>query len=176
MLLSLVAARCQSNPAPPPLENTAESSTPSPTASPAEVAPTLPAEAKGTSETAAKAFVRHYIELTNHAMATGDTEPLAAASDPACESCNAIINRITGVYAAGGSIESHGWRIGSIQAVPGEARRRPVFDLGIAMSSQRVKEDEKADPQAFDGGRLPATFTLKRQDGTWKVLQWERAA
>ena len=62
--LVLVLAGCGSDnpkPAPP------ETSSASPSASPSVVAPTMPAEAKGTGPEAAKAFVRHYIASLNYA-------------------------------------------------------------------------------------------------------------
>ncbi len=80
-LSAAVLAGCQSNPKPPPLDDAAASSPP-PTASTTKPAPTLPAEAKGTSEAAAKAFVRHYIALINYAMATGDAECTRQAEPP----------------------------------------------------------------------------------------------
>ena len=56
--LVLLLASCGSdNPKPSP----PASSTASPSASASVVAPTMPAEAKGTGPEAAKAFVRHYL-------------------------------------------------------------------------------------------------------------------
>lgn len=172
----MVLAGCQSNPEPPPLESASGSPSPSATESPTPAAPTLPAEAKGTSEAAAKAFVRHWIEVLNYAMATGDTAPLSALSDPDCSSCAAVVERIESVYESDGSIVSNGWHVRSIQAVPMQPRARPKFDLGLSMSRQRVKEDGSAKPRFFKGGRLPATFSLGRHDKSWLVLNWERAA
>jgi hypothetical protein len=171
---ALAMAGCQANPAPPPLESTSSSPTPSP--SPTITAPTLPAEAQGTSKAAAKAFVRHYIALMNHAVATGHVNPLSDASDPGCSSCAAVVQQVDSVYNAGGSIESEGWQIASIRPVPGTPRARPQFDVGLLMSPQNVIEHSGADVTTYDGGKLPASFTLIRQGSEWRVLGWERAA
>jgi hypothetical protein len=169
-----VLSGCQANPAPPPMESTSISPTPSP--SPTAAAPTLPAEARGTSQAAAKAFVRHYIALMNHAVATGESTALSDANDPECSSCAAVIERVDSVYRAGGSIRSDGWRVTSIRPVPGVPRTRPQFDVGLTMSPQRVVEHQGAEATTYEGGKLPATFTLVRQGNDWVVLAWERAA
>jgi hypothetical protein len=171
---ALVLVGCQANPAPPPLESTSTSPTASPT--PTAAAPTLPVEAQGTSKAAAKAFVRHYIALINHAVATGETTSLLEASDPECSSCEAVIERVDNVYSAGGSIRSEGWRVMSIRPVPGVPRTQPQFDVGVSMSPQRVVEHQGAEVTIYEGGKLPATFTLVRPGSEWLVLAWERAA
>jgi hypothetical protein len=171
---ALALAGCQANPTPPPLASTSTSPTPSP--SPAIAAPTLPAEAQGTSKAAAKAFVRHYIALMNHAVSTGESTALSDASDPECLSCTAVIERVDDVYSEGGSIRSDGWRVTSIRPVPGVPKVRPQFDVGLSMSPQRVVEHQGAEVTTYEGGKLPATFTLKRQGTEWLVLAWERAA
>lgn len=167
-------AGCSSNPEPPPLEGA--SAAPSATPTPTEVPPELPIEAKGTTAASAKAFVRHYIDLINYATASGDTAPLATAGASMCVSCNNVIDKIDRVYRAGGSIESDGWAIRSISMVPRTSLAKPQFDVGLAMSPQRVTEKKGASPRTYEGGRLPATFKLRRQDESWIVIEWERAA
>lgn len=177
LVVATALTGCQSNPEPPPLE-TAPSASPSPSSTEptSEPAPTMPAEAEGPSRAAAKAFVRHYVELMNHATATGNTAPLRSASDQSCTSCSAVIERIEAVYSAGGSIESDGWRVRSITFVPLQDPKRPVLDLGIEMSPQVVVEKRGAAAKEFDGGRLPATFTLRQSQQGWLVEGWERSA
>lgn len=177
LMAAVTLTGCQSNPEPPPVEAApSPSPSPSPTEPTTEPAPTMPAEAQGTSRAAAKAFVRHYVELMNHATATGDTGPLKSASDQGCASCNAVIERVEAVYSAGGSIASDGWEVRSVSFVPLQERDRPVVDLGIVMSPQVVIEERGAESKTFDGGRLPATFTLARSGEGWRVLSWERSA
>ena len=174
LALAATLSGCQSNPEPPPLERAATS--PSPAPSPALAAPTLPPEARGTSEAAAKAFVRHYVAAVNYAMTTGDIEPLRTAGDARCRSCNAVMQRIESVYERGGFIDTDGWRIASIRAVPMQPRRHPTFDLGLVLSPQRVIEHRSARPKQFEGGRLPATLSLDWRGSAWVVANWERAA
>lgn len=174
MVVALLLAACQGNPEPPPLDGTPTSPSPSRTTSPTVAAPSLPPEAEGTSPTAAKAFVRHYVDLVNYAMATGDTGPMQAASAPNCESCAGVEVRIRGVYEAGGSIESNGWQVRSLALVPLQPRNRPMVDAGIEMSPQLVRQNAKAEPERFKGGRLPTTFFLAYNEAGWIVIDWER--
>jgi hypothetical protein len=176
VLCALVASGCQSNPEPPPLERTAESSTPSPTASPAEAAPTLPAEAKGTSEAAAKAFVRHFFDSLNFAMNTGETDYFRSLAHAGCESCEAIAANIDKTYGVGGSINSRGWLVQSVSLTPHQAGRRPILDLGVLMRPEQVVERSGAEPQSFEGGKQPMTIYLARVNGAWLVTRLDRVA
>jgi len=170
MLLSLVAAGCQSNPAPPPLESTAESSTPSPTASPAEVAPTLPAGAKGTSEAAAKALVRHYIDVLNYAAATGDTSRLAALSEPDCESCTSIRRNIDSIYGADGELRGEGWTLVGARTLR-IARRSATLSLDMRLEPETVVRSAGAEATHNEGSRQPMTVFLRVRHGSWRVAR-----
>lgn len=178
-LLGLVLATgslvgCQSNPEPPPIE--AASSAPSPSPSPTEAPPTLPAEANGTSEAAAKAFVRHFFDTVNHAVNTGQTEHLRQLGSTECESCEAIAGNIEETYGAGGSIQSKGWKLQSVSLVPGQPKASPILDLGVLMSGERVIEQAGAEPKTFDGGKQPMTMYLVRVAGAWRVSRLDRVA
>lgn len=165
---------CQSNPEPPPIEAAPSSLPPSP--SPSETAPTLPAEAKGASEAAAKAFVRYYFATLNHAMISGDTEHFRELSTSECESCSAIARNIDGTYAAGGRIESKGWLVRSVSLVPGQPKASPIVDLGIFMSEERVTERAGSSPKSFEGGKQPMTMYLIRANDQWRVSRLDRVA
>ena len=155
---------------PTPSPSPTESETPRPTP------PTMPAEAEGTSPAAAKAFVRHWIAALNYATASGDVSAVRALSAPTCESCSASFFRITDVYGAGGRIESDGWRVRTMQLVPGQRSDRPIVDVGVRLTPQIVIEEKDGEPQEFKGGRLPMTFTLAWDSGSWRVERLERSA
>lgn len=174
-VLAVLSTGCQSNPKPPPLES-ASSSSATPTPSPTEAAPTLPAEAKGTSEAAAKAFVRHYFDALNHGMNTGDTQYLRSLGSAGCESCEAIATNIEETYDAGGKITSRGWVVQSLSVVPRQSRTRPIIDLGVLMSPERVVESEGAPPRDFEGGKQPMTMYLVRTASKWQVARLDQVS
>lgn len=174
-LLGFAGVGCTSSddppePAPLPTES------PGPSGSELESAPTPPPEAKEKSRKGAKTFIRAYIETVNYATRSGDVAPLRAMATSECQSCTDVADRIESVYDAGGSIESKGWRISSIAPVPGQPSLRPVIDIGLLLSPQVVVASAVAEPERFDGGRLPATFHMQWSAGEWKVARWDRAA
>jgi hypothetical protein len=173
---ALVAAGCQSNPEPPPLDTASTSPSPSPSPSPTDSPPPLPDAAKGTSEASAKTFVRHYFASLNHAMNSGDTRYFRTLGTNDCQSCDAIAGNIEKVYAAGGYISSDGWEVQSIANVPSQPARRPILDLGTLLQRERVKEHAHAEPATFRGGKQPMTAHLVRRGASWKMHRLDRAA
>lgn len=174
IVLGLMLVGCNSNPEPAPLptEGVTSSATTTPTQSPTP--PTMPAEAEGTNKAAAKAFVRHYIDLVNHAMATGDVEPLRRSSAPSCSSCEAVIENIDGLYGAGGRLEGEGWEVTALQLVSRQGASRPIVQAGIMVHPQRRIAHQEAVPEHFDGGRNLMTFFLKRSAQVWAVTKWDQ--
>lgn len=174
MVVALLLAACQGNPEPPPLDGTPTSPSPSRTTSPTVAAPSLPPEAEGTSPTAAKAFVRHYVDLVNYAMATGDTGPMQAASAPNCESCGAVIQNINDLYRAGGYLKGDGWKITQLRALASKPNGETVVQAGVLVSPQDRYGSKRAKPEEFEGGLQAMTFRLGRHDSDWMVLEWSQ--
>lgn len=177
VFLSVIAA-CEANPSPAPLpsESPSPSASRSASSSPTVAAPTLPAEAKGTSEASAKAFVRHYFASINHAARTGDTSHLETLGTSECESCVAISNNIAGIYSAGGSIRTGGWKLRLIAPVPSQPVGKPILDLGVLLSPEFVVAKTGADEERFDGGKQPMTMYLTRNASTWQVVRLDKVS
>ena len=68
----------------------------------------LPDEARGDDDAAAVAFVEHWVELVNYAIATGDTEPLEAVTGPNCVVCDGMYAELA---AEGGASASGMWSV-----------------------------------------------------------------
>lgn len=167
-------ASCESNAAPPPLESPTPS--PSATSRPTPAAPELPAEARGTTEASAKAFAEHYVDLINYAMNSGDVTALRALGDEACVSCRAISSNIDDTYSSGGKISSRGWLLQSVSVVPNQPAHRPILDLGIVMSPERIVRRTGAKQETFPGGKQPMTMYLRHAKGGWLVVRLDRVA
>ena len=167
--LVLVLAGCGAdNPKPAPPETS--SASPSPSASPSVVAPTMPAEAKGTGPGAAKAFVKHYLAVFSYAARTGDVSDLQRLSTNECTSCKDVIDQIRRVYAAGGYARGKGYAAGAMTVRP-----NPVSVRTTVIQYPQVSK-ERADAAVMKHGRsrLPSIFTLTHGSGAWQVDQWER--
>ena len=156
----------KADPSPTPSESPV-STTPSPTA------PTMPAAAAENSKAGAIAFVRYYIELINHAQATGDVEALAKVEGSNCESCANVRTSIGKIYGAGGSITGGTWH--------------PHLNIGlrnsdgswlvsgyIAFDREQVKRSRDAAVEVAEGGSATTHVTVTHANGDWKVLAWSR--
>jgi hypothetical protein len=141
----------------------------SPTASATPTPPSIPAEARGLGDDAAKAFAKHYVALINYSSRTGRTGELTAMSGSRCQSCQTIAGSIRDVYSAGGRIESRGWRLHALSVVPEQPIRRPILELGVIESPERVRRTANGPVKHFKGGRQPMTMYLRRAGGAWSV-------
>ena len=166
----MLSTGCQSNPKPPPLES-ASSSSATPTPSPTEAAPTLPAEAKGTSEAAAKAFVRHYVDSVNYAMRTGVTTDLDRLAAPSCSTCRAIVDRIDEVYGEDGRLEGEGWTIISLRRVGG-GKGITLVAAGIEIAPQTVFASGRT-PSESPRSRGNLDLSLSHTDAGWLIQRLE---
>ena len=185
VLMGLALAACSTGPAQDPPAPPKTSSAPaspsaslseSPSSSPSATAPALPDAARGTSPRAAKAFVRHYVELLNFAAASGDTTEARLASLSACESCESILAKVDAVYGKGGSIDGEGWDVISIKYQPLQSKENPVVLVNIFVNRQVMTERSGEAPQVFRGGRNQLTLELRHRRDSWGVRRLERLA
>ena len=84
-------------------------------------APVLPAEGREQTAAGAIAFVRHYFAVVDYAYATGDTAPLAAASDPKCAACAGVKDMVDSTFVTGGYFDSSTTMVGQLNVSDGEA-------------------------------------------------------
>lgn len=82
----------EADPAP---STTSEASAPT-TSATADVpdVPAMPAEAEGTDDAAAVAFVEYWVELVNYAIHTGDSSPVREVTAVGCDVCTAIFDEL----------------------------------------------------------------------------------
>jgi hypothetical protein len=184
-LLALVGAPGCTNdsaePAPLPSQSSSAtaSATPSSTASASDspaAAPSMPADAKGTSAKSAEAFARHYVDLINYASRTGKTRELRAASADTCKSCSAIASVVNMIYSKGGAIRSAGWQITRLTRVSDRPSRRPAINLDVTQSAEIVIAHNGAQPKRFKGGRQPMTMYLVTNEHSWAVQRLDLTA
>jgi Family of unknown function (DUF6318) len=127
--------------------------------------------ARGTGTNAVKAFARHYIALVNFSSRTGRTSDLEDLSAQRCQSCRAIIRSIRDVYSAGGRIDSSGWSLNAVSLVPEQPTRRPILELGVIQSPERVRARSHGPIKRYKGGKQPMTMYLGRAHGAWSVTR-----
>ncbi|MGY2873811.1 hypothetical protein ACVW00_001001 [Marmoricola sp. URHA0025 HA25] len=137
-------------------------------------APVLPEEAKANTKAGAVAFVKYYVELINHAQATGDVGSLQAVEAKECRSCANARETLNTIYGAGGHIEG-----GALSASITSAARRPdpgewtVF-AAVSFGPQKVIRPDGS--TSLKGGRSVMTLVVRYQNAAWLVDQWSRGS
>ncbi|WZH52890.1 MAG: DUF6318 family protein [Nocardioides alkalitolerans] len=120
--------------------------------------PVLPDEARGDDDAAAVAFVEHWVELVNYAIATGDTAP-ARATSPDCEACGVLLDYIAGSERLGEGF----WTLRDLTTRPPSSDDPAPSPTVVA--GQVSIEGSKPDP--FGATALGLTTS----DDGWRV-QW----
>jgi hypothetical protein len=172
----MLVGACQANPEPSPFagpESTAPVATP-PSASPTATPPELPRAATGTDRAAAKAFVRHWVEVLNYAGPATDGDPLRELSARSCAACHAIADFLDDVEAAGGAIEGRGWRIKKIKVISARPGEPVVLDVLTRVHPQTVTTAAGRPPETFGGGKRLKTFWVDREGGAWQVTRLDQ--
>jgi hypothetical protein len=134
----------------------------------------MPVEARGTSKKSAKAFVRYYVDVLNHAAATGDTTDLRSSSDPDCRACRGIYSKIDKVYDSGGFFRGEGWEIERMRVVRTPEPGRVVVQADVAVAPQDVRPGRREEVEHFAGGNQAVDFRLRRRSG-WVVERMDSA-
>jgi hypothetical protein len=137
-----------------------------PTESPTEI-PTAPALAAERTVDGVQAFVEYYLDVANHAFATGDTRDLERLSSKDCRTCSTWIANISEVYGAGGRIR------GGQAAVQSSSAAAPATSAEVKVTV-RVSEQTDLDARKKTLNTIPAgqgllVFTLERAGAGWRV-------
>jgi hypothetical protein len=151
----------KADPSPSPSATTSASATPSP--------PVMPDAAKANTKAGAVAFVKYYIELVNHAQATGDVRTLSAVEAPACKSCQQGRAYLTRIYSAGGHITGGRWSIRRASAKRSGENWAVTVTGDFAPSDAYSSPD--AEPRHANGGPALTNFIVWHSDA-WKVRAW----
>ena len=128
----------------------------------------MPAEAKGTREKSAKAFVRYYIESINFAARTGDTSHLTTLGSSGCVSCEAITGNVEEIYGADGHIETDGWILNRVRTIQAD-KSSATFSLDVLLQEEVVVKQAGATEEQNAGGKQPMTMFLDRRGTQWLV-------
>jgi len=143
--------------------------TPTPTTTKRD-GPTLPPEAQGDNEAAAKAFVTFYFELISDAMVTGDTSRLSEFSSPECTTCGSYVALIDETYSEGGRYVTRGWSVEATAAV-GNTGEQHHFALRT-LQRRRILLDEHGDEVDVSRREVtPMRIILQPSLDSWKVIR-----
>lgn len=139
----------------------------SPSASARPTAPPLPPEARGTTPKAAEAFSRHYVDLINYAMHSGDTAPLKGASARRCSGCAVIAKAIDDVYRKSGRVQGGGWSVlATTSRIDGGNTR---VRMQVRINKQTVYERPGASPSTSHPNTGRLELALLHPSNHWAV-------
>jgi glucose/arabinose dehydrogenase len=164
---TLLAAGCSDDDPQPRLE-------PTPNASPTESPSTSPTEPSKTPSTP-KALnpvqtVRAWVVARNAALANGSTTAVYELSSTQCKSCRDLTEPFAKVYTNGGSIDSRGWLIDSIERRPDFSSNRQVIAAMTFAAGQIIQASGKP-PSDFPEEKHILQFDLVQQDSVWLVAE-----
>jgi hypothetical protein len=171
--LLLALAGCGGDPKADPSPSPTPSSPATSPVSTTPSTPVLPEEAKADTKAGAIAFVKYYVELINHAQATGDVSPLRSVEGTRCESCRKVRGSITQIYANGGSIEGGTWRPHLNVALRNNDGSWLVSGY-LRFDPERVQKSSASAVETSEGGSASADMTVQHVAGSWKVIAWSR--
>ncbi len=87
-----------------------------PSDAPVPVKPSPPTVMSSDTPEGAEAFARYFVEMTEYAWNTGDTDTLREISNHDCEWCSGIINTIEEKYLSGGWVLGLRYDISSVES------------------------------------------------------------
>ena len=124
------------------------------------------------SEAGAVAFAKHWVDVFNEAMPTGETRQLQSLSAPSCKTCTAFAQRLESIYASGGFYKSPGWRILQADASNNMPAGRAILALRVLQGSERYKDT--ADSRLVENRATKASYSanLVWTRGTWRVQEF----
>jgi hypothetical protein len=136
----------------------------------------MPDAAKANTKAGAVAFVKYYVQLINHAQATGDVAELATSEAPTCSSCEDGRKYLSQVYESGGHIDGGSLKIRVLDALPNQSIKGWTIDAKLRFGSQTVTQPSATPTvQHLSGGAVPVTVLVSRHADGWSVYEWTRA-
>jgi hypothetical protein len=136
----------------------------------APAAPELPAAAKGDGPKAAEAFVRHYVDLINHASTTLDPEPMLGASADNCTECSTVAELYSGIRQKGGNVRGGEWTIERLEVGRALFERQRANVL-VSYPRQVVRYKARGAPKTFNPGRALFIFEYRATSGALEITK-----
>jgi hypothetical protein len=151
------------------------STSPVATTSPTPAPPALPDAAQENSKGGAVAFARHFLEVVNFSIVSGNTEILNRTSLRSCVSCRNIAEEIADVYGGGGHVKGGDLAATGFSVLP--SGRRGMWAVGLEVKADRQLIQPHADskPRFVRGGKYSLTLDVRRVGAAWRIARMERA-
>lgn len=154
---ALLLAGCSSSPS-------EDEPAPTAPASPTDAPPTMPELALDDSPAGAEAFVRHYIDVLNHAALTGDTSALEELSSPECSGCDRYVDLFRTTYANGGYFKGGEWEIEELSIEYDAAQEEQYVTTAVKIRDGLEKSSSRTDEVRTPASESTVTFGVHDGD------------
>ena len=158
----LLLASCSDDPE--PIEPTASASE-----QPATSAPAMPDAARRDTPSGAATFVSYWVEVSNFASQTGDTEELTRISDETCEGCETYIDLYEKTYAAGGYFRGSEWRLSEVEVEPGDNEHLVSAHVDAPVGT--FKKTRNSEVQRGNQEDSDLVFGVSYTNDSWRMTQ-----
>jgi serine/threonine protein kinase, bacterial len=139
--------------------------------------PSLPAAATAASDGGAMAFARYWFAALGYATATGNTEPLTAASSPDCEICTDVSKAIHTGHQDGATMRGGEYTVREVTTNDFFNLQQP--EVGVVFDRtprQTIGKDGHEVNRLADATFATARLLLERSGGQWRVRAVQAAA
>lgn len=172
----LLVAECNGDEPTPQMPTTpatsSSTSTPTPTVDPLAV----PVEATKPTKAGAEALIRHFWDMVNHLIETGNAQPARRLFGPGCDYCTAGLDFYESALQQGASFEGgneHPTRI-RLSLLASESGIPAAYAVVTTTASAQVQRDPEGKVAVrIPGGSTKKDYFLEFQDGSWLIANVE---
>ena len=129
----------------------------------------VPSYANGNDEHGAEQFASYWVDTLNKATVSGKTEKLKALGTKDCTRCTDFAAQLDKIYAAGGHVETNGWKVQTVIPERGLPKELTGLSMKVQVAPQSVVKQDGADAEQHEGGALTVRMILTRSDDHWVV-------
>lgn len=115
----------------------------------------------------AQNFARYWIDTLNRATTSGDTKKLKTLQKPTCATCTDFAKQLDDIYAAGGRVETHGFKVKKIVNESGIPKPGAGVSVLLTATPQKVYKTKDAAVRSLKGGDLRLRLIMVRADAHW---------
>ncbi len=176
IVVLLGVAGCESAEPTPKMPPASASSAPEPTQAPSIDPLALPAAAREATTEGAEVLIRHFWDMVNHLIATGDANPVRRLYGPGCEFCQSGVDTYELILGQGHTLEGGEESVVRIRAsmLDGNDGVPSVYAEVTVKSTPQVERDTSGRViNRLPSGSSVKGYFLAYQDGRWAITNVE---
>jgi len=133
----------------------------------------VPSYANNAGTAGAEQFVGYWVDELNKATLTGRTAKFKSLGFSTCSRCTDFVSQLDAIYAAGGHVETTGWKIDTMVPETGLPQGETGMSVKLKVAPQTVYKKKGATPEKHPGGELRIRLLLTRPANVWRVTTFD---